>query len=84
MLHVATPLDHIYVHATLGTLEMDRIAQVILISFLQCPEKSFMTDERQSSSLVFLFRKHFIVLPDDPVERRKLGVNKKRKNHSST
>ena len=62
MLHVPTPLDHIYVHATLGTLEMGRIAQVILISFLQCPEKSFMTDERQSSSLVFLFRSYFYTI----------------------
>ena len=59
MLTVPTPLDHIYVHATLGTLEMDRLAQVILISFLQCPERSFMTNERQSSSLVFLFRSYF-------------------------
>ena len=41
MLTVPTPLDHMYVHATLDTLEMDKLASVILISFLQCPEKSF-------------------------------------------
>ena len=35
MLTVPTPLDHIYVHATLDTPEMDRLAQVILMSFLQ-------------------------------------------------
>ena len=35
MLTVPTPLDHMYVHATLDTLEMDKLAQVILISFLQ-------------------------------------------------
>ena len=35
MLTVTTPLDHIYVHATLDTSEMDRLAQVILMSFLQ-------------------------------------------------
>ena len=35
MLTVPTPLDHMYVHATLDTLEMDKIAQVILISFLK-------------------------------------------------
>ena len=34
MLTVPTPLDHMYVHATLDTLEMDKLAQVIL-SFLQ-------------------------------------------------
>ena len=43
MLTVPTPLDHMYVHATLDTLEMDKLASVILINFLQCPEKSFMT-----------------------------------------
>ena len=35
MLSVPTPLDHIYVHATLDTLEMDKLAQVILIGFLK-------------------------------------------------
>ena len=35
MLTVPTPLDHMYVHATLDTLEMEKLAQVILISFLQ-------------------------------------------------
>ena len=35
MLTVPTQLDHMYVHATLDTLEMDRLALVILISFLQ-------------------------------------------------
>ena len=41
MLTVPTQLDHMYVHATLDTLETDILAQVILITFLQCPEKSF-------------------------------------------
>ena len=36
MLTVPTQLDHMYVHATLDTLEMDKLARVILISFLQC------------------------------------------------
>ena len=35
MLTVPTSLDHMYVHATLDTLEMDRLAQVILTSFFQ-------------------------------------------------
>ena len=38
ILNVPTPLNHIYVHASLDTLEMDKLAQVILsfkISFLQ-------------------------------------------------
>ena len=35
MLTVPTPLDHMYVHVTLDTLEMDKLAQVIFISFLQ-------------------------------------------------
>ena len=35
MLTVPTPMDHIYVHAILDTLEMDKLAQVILIGFLQ-------------------------------------------------
>ena len=55
ILTVPTPLDHMYVHATLDTLEMDKIAQVILISFLQCSEKSFITEERQFSLLLFLY-----------------------------
>ena len=54
MLTVPTQLDHMYVHATLDTLEMDKLAQVILITFLQCPEKSFMTEERQPPLLLFL------------------------------
>ena len=55
MLTVPTPLDHMYVHATLDTLEMDKLALVILINFLQCPEKSFMTGEEQFSLLLFLY-----------------------------
>ena len=55
MLTVPTPLDHMYVHATLDTLEMDKLASVILINFLQCPEKSFMTGEEQFSLLLFLY-----------------------------
>ena len=35
MLTVPTPLDHIYVHTTLDTLEMDKLAHVILIGFLK-------------------------------------------------
>ena len=35
MLTVPTPWDHIYVHATLDTLEMDKLAHVILIGFLK-------------------------------------------------
>ena len=35
MLTVPTPLDHIYVHARLVTLEMDKLAQMILIGFLK-------------------------------------------------
>ena len=54
MLTVPTQLDHMYVHATLDTLEMDKLAQVILITFLQCPEKSFMSEERQPPLLLFL------------------------------
>ena len=58
MLTVPTPLDHIYVHATLDTLETDKLAFfffVILITFLQCPEKSFITEERQPPLLLFLY-----------------------------
>ena len=55
MLTVPTQLDHMYVHATLDTLETDKLAQVILITFLQCPEKSFMTEERQPPLLLFLY-----------------------------
>ena len=55
MLTLPTPLDHMYVHATLDTLEMDKLASVILISFLQCPEKSSMTGEEQFSLLLFLY-----------------------------
>ena len=55
MLTVPTPLDHMYVHAPLDTLEMDKLASVILISFLQCPEKSFRTGEEQFSLLLFLY-----------------------------
>ena len=55
MLTVPTPLDHMYVHTTLDTLEMDKLAQVILISFFQCPEKFFMTREEQFSLLLFLY-----------------------------
>ena len=55
MLTVPTPLDHMYVNATLDTLEMDKLASVILISFLQCPEKSFMTGEEQFLLLLFLY-----------------------------
>ena len=51
MLTVPTQLDHMYVHATLDTLEMDKLAQVILITSLQCPEKPFMTEEL----LLFLY-----------------------------
>ena len=54
MLTVPTQLDHMYVHATLDTLETDKLAQVILITFLQCPEKSFMSEERQPPLLLFL------------------------------
>ena len=54
MLTVPTQLDHMYVNATLDTLEMDKLAQVILITFLQCPEKSFMCEERQPPLLLFL------------------------------
>ena len=35
ILTVPTPLDRMYVHASLDTLEMDELAQVILIIFLQ-------------------------------------------------
>ena len=35
MLTVPTPLDHIYVHARLVTLEMDKLAQMILIGFIK-------------------------------------------------
>ena len=55
MLTVPTQLDHMYVHATLDTLEMDKLAQVILITSLQCPEKPFMTEERQPPLLLFLY-----------------------------
>ena len=55
MLTVPTQLDHMYVHATLDTLETDKLAQVILITFLQCPEKSFMTEERHPPLLLFLY-----------------------------
>ena len=55
MLTVPTQLDHMYVHATLDTPETDRLAQVILITFLQCQEKSFMTEERQPPLLLFLY-----------------------------
>ena len=35
ILTVPTPLDCMYVHASLDTFEMDELAQVIFISFLQ-------------------------------------------------
>ena len=35
MLHAWTPLDHMYVNVTLDILEMDKTAQVKLISSLQ-------------------------------------------------
>ena len=35
MLTVPTPLDHMYVHATLDTREMENLAGVILKVFLQ-------------------------------------------------
>ena len=57
MLTVPTQLDHMYVHATLDTLETDKLAFfffVILITFLQCPEKSFITEERQPPLLLLL------------------------------
>ena len=55
MLTVPTQLDHKYIYATLDTLEMDKLAQVILITFLQCSEKSYMTEERQPPLLLFLY-----------------------------
>ena len=55
MLTVPTQLDHMYVHARLDTLEMDKLAQVILITFLHRPEKSFITEERQPPLLLFLY-----------------------------
>ena len=57
MLTVPTQLDHMYVHATLDTLETDKLTFfffVILITFLQCPEKSFNTEERQPPLLLLL------------------------------
>ena len=35
MLHAQTPLDHMYVNVTLDILEMEKTAQVNLISSLQ-------------------------------------------------
>ena len=35
MLTVPTPLDHMYVHATLDTREMENLAGVIVKSFFQ-------------------------------------------------
>ena len=43
MLHARTPLDHMYVNVTLDILEMDKTAQVNLISSLQYVERSCMT-----------------------------------------
>ena len=43
MLHARTPLDHMYVNVTLDILEMDKTAQVNLISSLQYVEQSCMT-----------------------------------------
>ena len=58
MLTVPTQLDHMSVHATLDTLETDKLAffvvVMILITFLQCPEKSFITEEMQPPLLLFL------------------------------
>ena len=38
MLHARTPLDHMYVNVTLDILEMEKSAQVNLISSLQYVE----------------------------------------------
>ena len=38
MLHARTPLDHMYVNVTMDILEMDKTAQVKLISSLQYVE----------------------------------------------
>ena len=43
MLHARTSLDHMYVNVTLDILEMDKTAQVNLISSLQYVEQSSMT-----------------------------------------
>ena len=43
MLHARTPLDHMHVNVTLDILEMDKTAQVNLISSLQYVEQSCMT-----------------------------------------
>ena len=43
MLHARTPLDHMYVNVTVDILEMDKTAQVNLISSLQYVEQSSMT-----------------------------------------
>ena len=64
MLTVPTPLDHIYVHATLNTLEMDKLAQVILIGFLQSQvfeaernlERPFNSNYGAKSSITFILK----------------------------
>ena len=53
MLTVPTQLDYMYVHDTLDTLEMDKLAQVILITSLQCPEKA-LYDGREATSIAAL------------------------------
>ena len=70
MLTVPTQLDHMYVHATLDTLETDKLAQVILITFLQFPEKSFMTEERQPPLLLFLYIQSQLLNAGDNLKRR--------------
>ena len=64
MLTVPTPLDHMYVHATLDTLEMDKLAQVILIGFLQSQlfeaesnlERPFNSNYGARSSITFILK----------------------------
>ena len=43
MLHARTPLDHMYVNVIVDILEMDKTAQVNLISSLQYVEQSSIT-----------------------------------------
>ena len=43
MLHARTPLDYMYVNVTVDILEMDKTAQVNLISSLQYVKQSSMT-----------------------------------------
>ena len=53
MLYAWTPLDHMYVNVSLDILEMDKTAQVNLISSRQYLERSCTIDTLNNSAAPF-------------------------------